>query len=405
MNERANRRWEVFTAFARLGVTSFGGPVAHFGYFRREFVERRRWLDDSAFSELVALCSALPGPSSSQVGMLIGAIRAGPAGALLAWLAFTAPSALFLAAFGLALRTGSAAMPGPLAEIGPGVLAGLLAVAAAVVALAVGGLAKHLAATAARRAIAALAFALALGILYAAPQFQWTVLVFGGLLGALLIRDAPPLLPEDQRLLRVPSAAAAPAAAGLAAILAFALFAAPQDPSLRALATYLRAGTLVFGGGHVVLPFLQALVDETHVPSRIFLAGYGAAQAVPGPLFSFAAFLGAVDRTSARPAFDAALATVAIFAPSFLLLTFALPVWARARALPRAPAVLAGINASVVGLLATVFVDPIGRRLWETRDWRSLAVAIAAAAVLARAKAPVWAVVLASALAGAVLLH
>jgi chromate transporter len=405
MHERTNRLWEVFTAFARLGCTSFGGPVAHFGYFRREFVERLRWLDDAAFSEFVALCSALPGPTSSQVGMLIGALRAGPAGALLAWLAFTTPSALLLAAFGLALRTGAAATPGPLAEIGRGALAGLLAVAAAVVALAVAGLAKNLAAGPARHGIALFAFALALKIVSVAPQFQWGVLVFGGVAGALLIRDAPPLLPEDQRLLSVPPAAAALAAAGLAGILAFALFGAPHDPSLRALATYLRAGTLVFGGGHVVLPFLQALVDETHVPSRIFLAGYGAAQAIPGPLFSFAAFLGAVDRTSTRPAFDAALATVAIFAPSFLLLTFALPVWARARALPRAPAVLAGINASVVGLLATVLVDPIGRRLWETRDWRSLAVAVAAAAVLVRVKAPIWAVVLACALAGAVFLR
>ncbi len=405
MSERAERLWEVLAAFARLGCTSFGGPVAHFGYFRREFVERLRWLDDAAFSEMVALCSALPGPSSSQVGMLIGALRAGPFGAVLAWLAFTTPSALLLGAFGLALRGGAAAQTGPLAESWRGALAGLLAVAAAVVALAVCGLAKNLAASQVRRAIALLAFALALAVEHAAPQFQWVALALGGILGALLIRDAHPLLPEDQTLLRVPRAAAAAAGAGLAAILAFALFAAPHDPSLRALATYLRAGTLVFGGGHVVLPFLQALVDETHVPSRIFLAGYGAAQAVPGPLFSFAAFLGAVGRTSARPALDAALATVAIFTPSFLLLAVALPVWARARALPRAPAVLAGINASVVGLLGTVLVDPIGRRLWETRDWRSLALALAAGTVLARVKAPIWLVVLGCALAGAALLR
>jgi chromate transporter len=404
MNERASRLWKVFAAFARLGCTSFGGPVAHFGYFRREFVERLRWLDDAAFSELVALCSALPGPSSSQVGMLLGALRAGPIGGFLAWLAFTTPSAILLAAFGLALRAGSQAPAGPLAESGRGLLAGLLAVAAAVVALAVAGLAKNLASTGARAAIAILAFALALPLGHAAPQFQWLALVLGGGLGTLLIGDARPL-PASHTLLRVPPAAAACAAAGLAAILGFALFATPHDPSLRALAAYLRAGTLVFGGGHVVLPFLQGFVDETRVPPQIFLAGYGAAQAVPGPLFTFAAFLGAVDRTSVRPALDAVLATLAIFAPSFLLLTVALPVWTRVRALPRAPAALAGINASVVGLLATVLVDPIGRRLWETRDWRSLVLAIVAGVALAGFRAPVWLVVAACALAGAALLR
>jgi chromate transporter len=404
MSERTGRLLEVATRFARLGCTSFGGPVAHLGYFRREFVERARWLDDAAFSELVALSTALPGPSSSQVGMLLGALRAGPLGAVLAWLAFTTPSAVALAAFGLALRSGYGAPASPLAELARGALAGLLAVAAAVVVLAVAGLASTLASTRARSSIALIAFGIALAVQRQAPQFQWVALAAGGLLGALLIRDARPL-PASRTLLRVPRAAAACAALALAAILAFALFAQPHDPSLRALATYLRAGTFVFGGGHVVLPFLQTLVSPERVPPEIFLAGYGAAQAVPGPLFTFAAFLGAVDRTSVRPLADAALATLAIFAPSFPLLALALPLWARLRALSGAPAVLAGINASVVGLLATVLVDPIGRRLWEARDWRSLLLAAAAGALLAGGRAPIWLVVPACALLGSALLR
>lgn len=405
MDERAGRLWEIAARFGRLGCTSFGGPVAHLGYFRREFVERAKWLDDAAFSEFVALTAALPGPSSSQVGMLLGALRAGPAGAVVAWLAFTAPSALLLAALGLFVRGGYGALPSPLAAAGHGALAGLLAVAAAVVALAAFGLAKSLAAGAARASIAVLALAIALLVQHRAPQLQWLALALGGALGAILIRDARALPVGRTVLPGLSRTAAALAAAGLGAVLAFALFATPADPSLRALATYLRAGSLVFGGGHVVLPFLQSLVDGSHVPPDVFLAGYGAAQAMPGPLFTFAAFLGAADRTSLRPALDAALATLAIFAPSFLLLGAALPAWARLRSLPLAPAILAGINASVVGLLGSVLVDPIGRRFWETRDWRSFLLALVAGAVLTRTPAPIWLVVLAGALTGAALLR
>jgi chromate transporter len=390
---------EVFARFLRLGCSSFGGPVAHLGYFRREFVERAGWLDDATFGEIVALCSALPGPTSSQVGMLIGAERAGWRGGLLAWLAFTSPSAVLMTVFGVLLRA-AAAHPGndllqqPAAR---GALDGLAGAAAAVVALAVVGLARTLTRGAALRAIALLAFAAALAVDRFAPQLQWLPLLAGGVLGVLFVRDAA-ALPQGMRIGRVPAPLVAISVTLLAAALivpAVVIF----PPAIGFLATLFRAGALVFGGGHVVLPFLQNVIDAGLVPFHEFFAGYAAAQIVPGPLFTFAAFLGADNRSNLSGALGAFAATLAIFAPSFLLLVCALPLWQRLRSLPLAGAALAGINASVVGLLAAVLVDPIAKNALGSP--LAVATALVAFALFMRTKAPAWLVVPASAAAGA----
>jgi chromate transporter len=389
---------EVAARFLRLGLTSFGGPVAHLGYFRREFVERARWLDDASFGEMIALCSALPGPSSSQVGILLGTLRAGPAGGLIAWLCFTAPSALALALFGMGLRAAHA-HGGQLPAAAAGALTGLQGAASAVVVLAVRGMFRTLTRTTATRAIAATAFALSLASILYAPMLQWIPLLAGGLAGAAFPRLAPPL-PAQAPPLRVPRAAGVVAACALLlALFGLPLVAAGGYATL--FATFFRAGSLVFGGGHVVLPFLQALIGPQRVDVRDFFAGYGAAQAVPGPLFTFAAFLGAADKTIASPALGALVATLGIFAPSFLLLPAGVALWGSIRRFARAPAILMGLNAAVVGLLAAVAVDPIGVAL--VRVPLAAAIALCALIALVRFALPAWLVVLGSALAGAVL--
>jgi len=389
---------EVAARFLRLGLTSFGGPVAHLGYFRREFVERAGWLDDAAFGEMVALCSVLPGPSSSQVGILLGALRAGPLGGVLAWLCFSAPSAIALALFGLGLRAAHAhagQLPAPLT----GALIGLQGAAAAVVVLAVLGMYRSLAKTAPARAIALIGFALSLLAIVYAPQLQWLPLVVGGIIGAAL-PGVSPALPAKAPPLRVSRRAGITAALVFGLALAALPF-APHDGYAGLFATFFRAGSLVFGGGHVVLPFLQALIGPERVDARDFFAGYGAAQAVPGPLFTFAAFLGAADETIASPSLGALVATLGIFAPSFLLLPAGVALWSSLRGVPRAAAILMGINASVVGLLAAVLVDPIGVAL--VRAPLAVALGVAALIALAVLRAPAWLVVLGSAAVGAVL--
>jgi chromate transporter len=400
MNARERPRLpEVFARFLRLGCSSFGGPIAHLGYFRREFVERAAWLDDAGFGEIVALCSALPGPTSSQVGILIGTERAGWRGGLLAWLAFTTPSALLMTLFGLLLRA-AAAQPGndllqqPAAR---GALDGLAGAAAAVVAIAVTGLARTLTRGPALRVIALLAFAAALGIDRFAPQLQWLPLVAGAVLGVLFVRDAA-ALPQGMRIGAVPLPLVV-ASAGLLAAGLIVPAAVRFPPATSFLATLFRAGALVFGGGHVVLPFLQNVIDAGLVPFHEFFAGYAAAQVVPGPLFTFATFLGADNRSDLSGVAGAFAATLAIFAPSFLLLACALPLWQRLRALPSAGAALAGINASVVGLLGAVLVDPIAKNALGSP--LAIATALVAFALFMRTKAPAWLVVPASALAGA----
>jgi chromate transporter len=390
---------EVFARFLRLGLTSFGGPVAHLGYFRREFVANARWLGDAEFAEIVALCSVLPGPTSSQVGMTLGFRRAGPAGALAAWLAFTLPSALVLATFGVLLRASPAhGLPDSGARTVAGALEGLAGVAAAVVALAVVQLARNLANTPARRAIAAGAFAVALACARVSAALQWVPLLAGGIAGGAFAQGAA--LPAAALRVRIPARAAFIAGGVFALLLAGLPLVAVPGTLLALFATFFRAGALVFGGGHVVLPFLDGSIATGAVSERDFFAGYGVAQAVPGPLFTFAAFLGAVERAH-PPVAGALVATLGIFAPSFLLLAAAFPLWNVLREMPRAAAVLAGFGAAVVGLLAAVLVTPLGTSL--VHQPRSLCCALIALALLGFTRAPAWAVVLLGAALGSVL--
>lgn len=388
---------EVFWRFLRLGLTSFGGPIAHLGYFRREFVERARWLDGAAFGELLALCSVLPGPTSSQLGLLLGFRRAGPGGALAAWLGFTLPSAAAMVGFGVWLRAASLGEGrGAHTPLLHGLTEGLLAAAAGVVALAVLQMARTFATTRPTRGIALVAFAIALGLNRYAPALQWLPLVLGGGLGARWAAGGS--LPRGATALAIPRRAGA-IAAGVLGLLLFGLpIVAPPGGGLALFALCFRAGSLVFGGGHIMLPFLQSAIGPV-VSGRVFFAGYGAAQALPGPLSTFAGFLGAANRSDPNGVAGAAVALAGIFAPSFLLLLIAVPLWRALRELPHAAAVLAGVGAAVVGLLGAVLVDPIATSL--ARDPLGIALAFATFGTLAATRVPAWAVVIASAAVGA----
>ncbi|MFT8245151.1 chromate efflux transporter [Roseomonas sp. BN140053] len=343
---------EVLLAFLKLGLTAFGGPVAHLGYFRTEFVNRRRWLDEAAYAELVALCQFLPGPASSQTGFALGLLRAGPWGALAAWAGFTLPSAALLVLF----AEGAGALSA--SAWGSGLLHGLKLVAVAVVAQAVWGMARTLCPDRPRAAIALGATALA--TFAPAAIGQVAAIAGGAALGLALLRDgaAPPAAP----LPAVPVSRRV----GVACLLLFALLLGLL-PLLHGLGggvavfeAFYRSGALVFGGGHVVLPLLRdAAVAPGWVAEDAFLAGYGAAQAVPGPLFTFAAFLGAVLRPGPGGALGAVLPTLAIFLPGLLLVLGALPFWAALRRRPAAGAALRGANAAVVGLLGAALYDPV----------------------------------------------
>lgn len=375
---------EVFWAFLRLGLTSFGGPVAHLGYFRSEFVLRRRWLDEAAYAELVGLCQFLPGPASSQVGFAVGLLRAGWGGGLAAWAGFTLPSALLLVAFAY----GAGAASG--SPVGSGVLHGLKLAAVAVVAQAVLGMARSLCPDQERAAIGTLALVAA--SLVPVSGGQLAIILAGALAGVGLLRGtvagpaAPlPVVPVSRR-------ASAACLAGFAVLLVGSLI----WPDGLAAAFY-RSGALVFGGGHVVLPLLRdAVVTPGWMADPAFLAGYGATQAVPGPLFTFAAYLGAV---LAGPV-GAAVALVAIFLPGLLLVAGVLPLWQSLRARPAAQAAVKGANAAVVGLLAAALYDPV----WLGAVLRPLDFAIAAAGfvLLVVWRAPPLAVVVACAAAGLV---
>lgn len=380
---------EVFAAFLPLGLTAFGGPVAHLGFFRTVFVERRRWLSDAAYADLVALCQFLPGPASSQVGMALGLRRAGLPGMACAWLAFTLPSAIALAAFGLLLAHRGVGFADA------GWIAGLKAAAVAVVANALLGMAVSLAATRVRATIAALA-AIAVLLAPLTALTQLGVILAGGVAGLALGDAAVPA-----------EAGSAPPRtvsrrAGLLALACFALLLAalPLLPSLGAgadlFARVTRAGALVFGGGHVVLPLLEGEMGAM-VGQGAFLAGYGAAQAVPGPLFTFAAYLGAVASPFGGVP-GAVVALVAIFLPGALLVVGVMPFWERLRGNARARRALAGVNAAVVGLLAAAFYDPVFLR--GVPDAAALALAIAAFCALRVWAAPPFAVVLCCAAAG-----
>lgn len=384
---------EVFGAFLRLGLTSFGGPIAHLGYFREEFVARRRWLDESAYADLVALCQFLPGPASSQVGFALGLRRAGFAGALAAWTAFTLPSALVLLAFALGL----AAFDGPAAA---GALHGLKLVAVAVVAQAVWGMARSLAPDRVRASIAVGAVILiaAAGTAHA----QVAAIALGAAAGWIACRDAP--APSTGLLgFSVPRGLALAALAVFLALLVIAPVIARQGgPAIALFDAFYRAGALVFGGGHVVLPLLEAeVVAPGWVAPDAFLAGYGAAQAAPGPLFTFAAFLGAAATHGPGGVAGAAIALVAVFLPGLLLVTGALPFWDALRLRAWAQGLVRGANAAVVGVLAAALYDPV----WTgaVRTAADFAFALAAFVALVAWRASPWSVVLAAAVAGAAL--
>lgn len=379
---------EVFLAFLKLGLTSFGGPIAHLGYFRDEFVTRRGWLDDRAYADLVALCQFLPGPASSQVGFGLGLMRAGTMGAILAWIGFTLPSAVLMTAIAL----GAASLDGPIAQ---GVFHGLKLVAVAVVAQAVLGMARTLTPDKARAAIAVMAVAIM--VVTGSVFGQLAAILTGGLFGLLGLRnDAAEAVPTTE--------AGVSRKAGLTALGIFLLLllllplAAGLAPGLALVDVFYRAGAFVFGGGHVVLPLLEAgTVGQGWLTEDSFLTGYGAAQAMPGPLFTFAAYLGAASSPATGIA-GALVALVAIFLPGILLLVAALPFWARMRTDPAMQAAMRGANAAVVGILALALYDPVfTSAVLSPVDF---ALALAGFVALVSWKMPPLAVVIALAAAG-----
>ncbi|GAA2965714.1 chromate efflux transporter [Microbacterium schleiferi] len=345
---------DVFWAFLRLGVTSFGGPIAHLGYFRDDLVARRRWMSDKAYADLVALCQFLPGPASSQVGFAMGLHRAGPLGAIAAFLAFTLPSAILMVAFAF----GAALFEG---VIGAGLLTGLKIVAVAIVAQAVWGMAKSLTPDARRASIAVVAAVVAL--LLAGSIGQVLAIVLGAVAGLLLCRSAPAGV-GDTGLMRFPvSRTAGITSLGTFAVILLGmpiLVAFTGGGALSLFDTFYRAGALVFGGGHVVLPLLQAgLVETGWVNPEQFLAGYGAVQAMPGPLFTFSAYLGTLSSVGPGGVLGAAIALVAIFLPGFLLLIGVLPFWNALRTRTWMQSLMRGANAAVVGILGAALYDPL----------------------------------------------
>nr|WP_221269904.1 chromate efflux transporter [Deinococcus budaensis] len=379
---------EVFLVFLRLGLTSFGGPVAHLGYFRAELVTRRGWLGEAAYADVVALAQFLPGPASSQVGMALGLLRAGWPGLLAAWLGFTLPSAALMVAFALGVtRFGNVA--------DAGWLAGLKVAAVAVVAQAVAGMWSSLV-TGRARAGLALGVAAAL-LLRPGAGAQVAALGLCALVGWRFLEAGaagPGQLPRVPVSRRV--------GAGLLLVCGTGLLLLPLlaglAPGWALLEATFRAGALVFGGGHVVLPLLETGFVPRFLPQGTFLAGYGAANAVPGPLFTFATYLGAAQ-TALPAGLGALLATLGIFLPGALLMAGALPFWAALSARPAARAALSGVNAGVVGLLLAALYDPVFTS--AIRGPREAALALLAYAALTAGRWPAWAVVGGCALAGA----
>ncbi len=387
---------EVFAVFLRLGLTSFGGPIAHLGYFHDEFVVRRRWLDEKSYVDLVALSQFLPGPASSKVGIAIGLSRAGYAGALAAWSGFTLPSAIALVLFGYGVASVGDALHG-------GWLHGLMIAAVAVVAQAVLSMMRALAPDRERATLAVVATVM---VLVLPPSWgQFAAIVFGGLIGLVLLRS--PVLGDHPSLPHPVSRTAASAMV----VVFFALLiglpflaAAVPNHALQLFDAFYRAGSLVFGGGHVVLPLLQAsVVPPGWVGNDAFLVGYGAAQAVPGPLFTFSAYLGTVMHPPPNGWVGAILCLVAMFLPAFLLVIGPLPFWDELRRRSWAQAMLRGVNAAVVGLLLAALYRPV----WTSAITNAGDFALAAAAflLLFMWKTPPWLVVVFCAIGGEALLH
>ena len=381
---------EVFRAFLRLGLTSFGGPIAHLGYFRDELVTRRRWLHDGEYADLVALSQFLPGPASSQVGFALGLHRAGPFGALAAWAGFTLPSAVLLVAFAY----GAALFDN---VIGSGVLVGLKIVAVAIVAQAVWGMARTLTPDP-RRASIAVGAALTV-LLVGGSIGQVAAIVMGGAVGLLLCRATPAEITGELALPVSRRTGVTALATFVALMIGLPIAAAATSSTVLDIAdAFYRAGALVFGGGHVVLPLLQAEVVPGWVTPEQFLAGYGAAQAVPGPLFTFAAYLGALAAPGASGLLTAATALVAVFAPGLLLLVGVLPFWNTFRTRTAAQAAMRGANAAVVGILAAALYDPVF--VTAIVGPASFGLALVCFVLLVSWRVPPWAVVIVGAAGG-----
>ena len=386
------RFWEIFLVAGRLGLTSFGGPIAHIGYFREEYVVRRKWLDEGTFAELIALCQFLPGPASSQLGMAVGIKRGGLLGGFAAWLGFTLPSALALILFAYGVQELGA-------QESADWLHGLKIVAVAVVALALWGMGRTLTPDRTRITIAVVAAAALL--LSGGIAAQLVVIAGGAVLGLIVLKPPEPRADGD-------AASSGGTRGAVVLLVAFLVLLAAlplasrltESLAVDVVDSFYRTGSLVFGGGHVVLPLIEAeVVPPGWVTSDEFLAGYGAAQAVPGPLFTFSAYLGAsVDGLT--PAWGGGLlALAAIFAPSFLLVPGVLPFWERLRSVARVRQALMGVNAAVVGLLLAALYDPLWTSAIETPA--DFVVGAAAFALLAFWKAPPWLVVVVTAIAGA----
>jgi chromate transporter len=383
---------QVFAAFLKLGVTSFGGPIAHLGYFRHEFVTRRKWLDEPSYADIVALCQFLPGPASSQVGITIGMLRAGLTGALAAWVGFTAPSVLAMVLFGYGVTA--------FGDLGHAAwLHGLKIVAVAVVAQAVWGMAQNLCPDRPRITLAIGAAVLALLLPSAVGQVG--VIVLGALIGWRWLPGDPN---QSAAAMHVPLSRRA----GVAAFAVFVVLlvglpliaSATQNHVIQLVDAFYRSGSLVFGGGHVVLPLLQQeVVPPGWISNDTFLAGYGAAQAVPGPLFTFAAYLGTTMQPAPNGWLGALICLLAIFLPSFLLLFGALPFWNDLRKRADIQSALRGVNAAVVGLLLAALYTPV----WTSAIRAPVDFAIAAVAFLLLVfwKVPPWLVVVLGALASA----
>jgi chromate transporter len=390
--QRSGSPWEVLLAFGKLGVSCFGGPIAHIGYFRDEFVVRRRWIDEAAFADLVALCQFLPGPASSQVGFSIGLMRGGYLGGLAAWIAFTLPSAILLVLFAY----GANALQGPL---GAGLLHGLKLVAVAIVAQAVWGMARTLCPDRERASIAVI---VAVIILFSSSSVaQIGSIALGGVAGLWLCRGAPATKGDDHMSLPVSRPM------GLLALAVFFLLLGGlpllntmiHAQGLALFEAFYRSGALVFGGGHVVLPLLrEATVTPGWVSDDTFLAGYGAAQAVPGPLFTFSAYLGTIMKYPPNGMVGAAISLIAIFLPGILVVMGALPFWENFRRRSDAQAIMRGVNAAVVGLLGAALYNPVWTSAVKTPS--DFALALVGFGLLTVWHAPPLIVVAVSALGG-----
>jgi chromate transporter len=385
---------EILGIFLRLGLTCFGGPVAHIGYFRAEFVAKRKWLDEAGFADLLALAQFLPGPASSEFGFAVGLLRGGLLGALCAWLGFTLPSALIMGGFAYGVaRLGNFA--------GAAWLHGLMLVAVAVVAQAVWQMARRLANDVPRGMLALAAAAIVLLL----PSWSQFLAIGLGALGGRLF------LAADTRAATLHFAPPVSRAVAIGAIVTFAVVlalsplaaAVTQSNAVRLFDGFYRSGSLVFGGGHLVLPLLDAVVVPKHwVSQDTFLAGYGAAQALPGPLFTFAAFLGVAMQSPPGGLTGGIIALVAIFLPGLLLIVATLPFWSELRRSRAMQSTLKGVNAAVVGLLLAALYRPVF--VSAVFGWRDLAFAVAALALL-RLRVPPWAVVALGAVGGEALAH